>query len=665
MNVFVVRPFGTKAGLDFEKVQAELIDPAIEALGLRGGPTDEIVRAGNIRSDMFELLLTADLVIADITIHNANVFYELGVRHALRDKRTVLIRCDGMEVPFDLRTERYFAYDLADPKKSLVAFLQVLKDTMAANKQDSPVFALMPDLKPQDHTRVLALPADFEEAVTRARRDRAVGDLALLAEEIEGLDFHVAGLRSIARALFDLNAWEPARHVWEKVRKLHPEDWDPNARLGTIYQRLGDLTRSAEAIERALLKGGATPYARAEAHSLLARNHKALWQREYRADPTKAAEEALQSPYLDKSYESYRKGFDQDVNHFYPGLNALAMVSVQVALAQRFPAIWADQHETPQKAQQLLVERERDAQKLAAAVELSLEAAAKDPERVEREGFWLPISRADLKCLTSRRPGEVKAAYRAALAGAESFYGEAARNQLEIYQELDLFSGNVKAALEVVGVRALSAAQTAPMPEAVLLFTGHRLDQRERPVNRFPNDKAAIERVRQELDTRLKTERDRLAAARTRVIGIAGAASGGDQLFHEACRALDIPTQIFLALPRPAYVTQSVQDAGGEWVDRFNHLCDSGTVKVLADTPELPSFLNANRKYEIWARSNMWMLNHALTRGGTNVVLVALWDGESSGDGPGGTADMVGRARERGAKVIHIDTKALFGSLLQ
>ena len=35
--------------------------------------------------DMFQLLLTADLVVADISIHNANVFYELGMRHALRE----------------------------------------------------------------------------------------------------------------------------------------------------------------------------------------------------------------------------------------------------------------------------------------------------------------------------------------------------------------------------------------------------------------------------------------------------------------------------------------------------------------------------------------------------------------------------------------------------
>ena len=65
--------------------------------------------------DMFRLLVTADLVIADISIHNANVFYELGIRHALRDRRTFLIRCKADDPIFDLQTERYLEYDREKP----------------------------------------------------------------------------------------------------------------------------------------------------------------------------------------------------------------------------------------------------------------------------------------------------------------------------------------------------------------------------------------------------------------------------------------------------------------------------------------------------------------------------------------------------------------------
>ena len=113
-RVFVIRPFEMKKDssgkvLDFERAHNELIDPALKATHLSGATTGEIVEAGNIREDMFSLILEADLVICDITIHNANVFYELGIRHALRKKRTILIKggttADG--TPFDLLTDRY------------------------------------------------------------------------------------------------------------------------------------------------------------------------------------------------------------------------------------------------------------------------------------------------------------------------------------------------------------------------------------------------------------------------------------------------------------------------------------------------------------------------------------------------------------------------------
>jgi len=96
-RAFVIRPFDVKtdsAGnrIDFEKVHRDLIAPALKACDIAGSTTGEIVEPGNIREDMFALIIEADVVICDFTVHNANVFYELGIRHALRKKRTVLIK---------------------------------------------------------------------------------------------------------------------------------------------------------------------------------------------------------------------------------------------------------------------------------------------------------------------------------------------------------------------------------------------------------------------------------------------------------------------------------------------------------------------------------------------------------------------------------------------
>ena len=79
MRVFIIRPFGTKEGIDFERVDTELLQAAISKLNergleLSGGTTGLISKQGNIREDMFRMIVASDLVIADVSIHNANAF---------------------------------------------------------------------------------------------------------------------------------------------------------------------------------------------------------------------------------------------------------------------------------------------------------------------------------------------------------------------------------------------------------------------------------------------------------------------------------------------------------------------------------------------------------------------------------------------------------------
>jgi hypothetical protein len=104
-RAFIVRPFGSKANslgeapINFDRVDTELISAALSQVGMTGGTTGEFVQQGDIRTDMFRELLVADLVIADISIHNANAFYELGIRHALKSQYTVMIKADKRGPP--------------------------------------------------------------------------------------------------------------------------------------------------------------------------------------------------------------------------------------------------------------------------------------------------------------------------------------------------------------------------------------------------------------------------------------------------------------------------------------------------------------------------------------------------------------------------------------
>jgi hypothetical protein len=305
-----------------------------------------------------------------------------------------------------------------------------------------------------------------------------------------------------------------------------------------------------------------------------------------------------------------------------------------------------------------LEELQEQARKLAVAVEVVLET---NRDRLEREGKtdnWLDVSEADLCCLTSDRPRRVADAYRKVLGKLSIFDLDAARQQLQMYQQLGILKENVEAALEIIPAIPDEAPEGV---QRVLLFTGHRVDAKGREKPRFPRTREAAEAaclaIREKI---LEEQRSPIA------YGIAGGASGGDILFLEVCAELGIKTWLYLALPKDQYIVKSVQDAGPEWVDRFNelhkrHLAEN-RLRELADIEELPQWLATKKSKDyLWQRNNLWMLNNALADEKRDLTLIALWDGKDQGDGPGGTVDLVRRAQERGAKFVHIPTNELFG----
>jgi hypothetical protein len=142
------------------------------------------------------------------------------------------------------------------------------------------------------------------------------------------------------------------------------------------------------------------------------------------------------------------------------------------------------------------------------------------------------------------------------------------------------------------------------------------------------------------------------------ILGISGGASGGDILFHEVCEELDIPTKMYLALPKNDYIKASVADGGPNWVERFKRFFKMKQPEILSESGKLPRWLRSKKDYSIWQRSNLWMLHKALHASDDDLTLIALWNGEA-GDGPGGTEDMVKRAQDRGATFIHLDARKL------
>jgi hypothetical protein len=658
MRAFIIRPFGVKpdrrgVDIDFDHVEDVLIAPALEALGYEGRTTAEIAEAGNIRADMFRLLVTADLVVADLSIHNANVFYELGIRHALRDKRTFLIRCKGDDTIFDLQTDRYLEYDRSRPEEGLGALIRGLRQTRDNTKKDSPVFLLLPDLQVQRRSLFLTVPPELAEAVERAEAEGRSGDLGLLAAEARGAEWESEGLRLIGHAQVRDEAYEGARVTWDAVRKLDGEALDANTQLGTIHQRLGDLLASDQALRRALASRDVTEPARAELFALLGRNAKANWIKEWEHAPEgERRHRALRSAWLEASASRYADGFSEDLNHFYSGLNALAMLTILVDLASALPDVWADRFGDDDEAERELKERAEQTARLAAAVKLSIEAEHRQLQRVGGANPWVAMSEADLALLTVATPRRVAGAYRRALVGAPPQVIRAARNQLLLYRELGVRGANLNAVLEVFPTPVSDPAPPAVHPR-VLLFAGHMIDAPRREQSRFPAEQEQV--ARRAIHDAVARELDK---SEVPVRGIASGASGGDILFHEVCDELGIPTDLYLALPPDQFIATSVSPAGRHWVDRFYRVHDRLPRRVLQDGPELPAWIREKRGYGIWQRANLWMLYSALDLS-PRVTLIALWDGEG-GDAPGGTEHMVATARARGAELVILDTRQLF-----
>jgi hypothetical protein len=603
MRAFIIRPFGTKSDINFDEVQKQLIAPALASLDIQGSTTEPFLQSGNIRADMFQQLLVADIVIADISIHNANVFYELGIRHALQPKRTFLLRARNKkdpairspqdEVPFDLKTDRYLEYDSDKPGEKLDLLRDALQQTLASENRDSPVFQMLPDLEGQDRSRFLPVPHSFRDDVERAFKTRQLGLLGLLAMDARDFFWASEGLRVVGRAQFDLKAYREARSTWEELYQLNPAEAEANQRLGTIYQRLGDLDSSDMALQRVLNNAKVSRADRAEALSLIGRNIKDRWRSSWTGlSGEQTAIKALESPELLKAYAKYQEGFRENLDSFYAGMNALSLLTVAIELANKLPDIWANRFDAEEQAKNELKALELQRQKLAGAVGISLDAAKLHLQQTDKEDRWVDISLADYLFLTSDKPKRVAFAYQSALAGSPDFYFDSARAQLELFRILGVLRENTEKVLEVFQPPAPSMAPKLP-PARVILFTGHMIDPPGTKPPRFPD--SLRERARQSIRNAVQQE---LARTEGEVIAMASGASGGDLLFHDVCGELGLTHRLYLPLPSDLFRNESVSPAGRFWEDEFDGLLKkSPSPSVLSTSTELPVWLSAKRDY--------------------------------------------------------------------
>ncbi len=161
-SCFVIMPFGKKldaAGMevDFDAVYEDFIKPTAESHGLNCIRCDEVDEAGNIHKKMFQQVWQADVAIADVSIPNPNVFYELGIRHALRKGVTIIIRNKNATLPFNIANMNAIQYDFVGGRGDEKARGRMLNAIAAGLKEggsDSHVNEIL-DLRISDRPRVI------------------------------------------------------------------------------------------------------------------------------------------------------------------------------------------------------------------------------------------------------------------------------------------------------------------------------------------------------------------------------------------------------------------------------------------------------------------------------------------------------------------------------
>ena len=194
---FVIMPFGEKKDLDgqdidFDDIYRFFFKKAVEDLGIECVRCDEIEEAGSIHEKMFEHIYHADIVVCDITTSNANVYYELGIRHALAKGVTLLIRRRGTTIPFNIQGLQVVEYDQAkfgSIEQAKIRIHQIIKNGLVRRRNDSPVHTVL-DLNIEPEGKPLE-PTDFYEAALKATEGSAVGLIAGDIQNVTGVDVWV------------------------------------------------------------------------------------------------------------------------------------------------------------------------------------------------------------------------------------------------------------------------------------------------------------------------------------------------------------------------------------------------------------------------------------------------------------------------------------------
>lgn len=334
---FVLMPFGQKPDgqggiVDFDAVYAQILKPAIEAAGLEPLRADEEVTGGIIHKPMYERLILCEFAVADLTTANANVFYELGLRHAVRRWSTLLSFAIGTRLPFDVAGLRGLPYSLGADGKPAAAAADAAKLTallQAARAQadtDSPLYQLVQDYPDIQHEKTdvfrerVAYNRQIKARLARARQtgaDTLRAEQALLGD-LQAVEAGV--LVDLLLSYRDVKAWGDMMALVAAMPRHVADTVLVREQLGFALNRAGQ----GEEAERVLLALLEQRGPSSETCGLLGRVYKDRWEA-----AVKAGDALTARGLLEKAIKAYLQGFEADWRDAFPGINAVTLMTLK------------------------------------------------------------------------------------------------------------------------------------------------------------------------------------------------------------------------------------------------------------------------------------------------------------------------------------------------
>lgn len=321
---FVIQGYGKKTDytdgreLDLDASYG-VIKEAVEAAGVECMRADEIIHSGTIDVPMYERLLNADLVIADLSTYNVNAAFELGVRYALKPYTTIVLAEEKFKNPFDLghiviRRYKHLGEGIPyqDAKRLIMELKTAIQTILNTPTVDSPVYTYLPQLQQPKIKEA--------EAISKALKFAAV-HTALFAKagNIVEEDNPSAKLM-LDTALDKINAsnFAAARTLLEEVRKLRPKDSFvlQQLALSTYKSKQPTIVEALQAARAILQELNPESTNNPETLGLWGAIHKRMW------------EECGELRCLNESIAALERGFylKQD---YYNGINLAYLLNVR------------------------------------------------------------------------------------------------------------------------------------------------------------------------------------------------------------------------------------------------------------------------------------------------------------------------------------------------